>query len=53
MVTVGAVVSTVNVEIVDDTESLPATSVNTVEILHVPSVNPVNEHEPLEATTFV
>lgn len=53
MVTVGAVVSMVKVDTVDDTESLPARSVNTVEMLHVPSVNPVNEHEPLEATTVV
>lgn len=49
--TVGAVVSIVNVEEVETTESFPAVSVKMAEIVHVPSLRPLNEQVPVEADT--
>lgn len=49
--TVGAVLSTVKVDVPDEVEVFPATSANVAETVQAPSLNPERRHEPDELDT--
>jgi hypothetical protein len=51
IVTVGAVLSITNVDVVDDADTFPAASVKVTDNVQEPSVRPTSSHEPDELAT--